>query len=34
MNLMEFIEALARLAEKISPAPVGDLFEKWDIMDR
>jgi hypothetical protein len=34
MSILEFIEALARIAEKISPSPIGENFEKWDIMDR
>jgi hypothetical protein len=34
MNLHEFIEALARLAERISPVAIGEIYEKWDIIQR
>jgi hypothetical protein len=34
MSFLEFVEALARIAEKISPSPIGESFEKWDIIDR
>lgn len=29
MNFIEFVEALARLAEKISPVPLGEKWASW-----
>ena len=29
MNFVEFVEALARLAEKISPVPLGEKWTHW-----
>jgi hypothetical protein len=31
MSFPEFIEALARLAEKLSPAPIGQHYENYSL---
>lgn len=34
MNLIEFIESLARMAERISPVPVGERIYEWNYEQR
>jgi hypothetical protein len=34
MSFNEFLESLARVAERISPVPMGEAYEKWDIVAR
>jgi hypothetical protein len=34
MGFIEFVELLARLAERLSPVPMEEEFDKWDIVDR
>jgi hypothetical protein len=31
MNFAEFVEVLARLAEKLSPVPIGEHYDKWSL---
>ena len=34
MSFIEFVEALARLAERISPCPLGENIENWSLNGR
>jgi hypothetical protein len=32
MNLLEFVVAIALLAEKVSPTPVGEAYARWTLV--
>ncbi len=34
MSFIEFLEAFSRVAEKLSPMPIGDNPQDWETEDR
>lgn len=34
MNYTEFLESLGRIAEKVSPVPIGENIEQWSETNR